>query len=105
MATEINNNNFAELVINSKQVVLLDFWAQWCGPCRAIAPIIDELYTEYEGKATIGKVDVDKNQDIAMEYNIRSIPTILILKDGEVLERHVGSTTKAVLKSKIDQFI
>jgi thioredoxin 1 len=105
MAKEITDNNFNETVIQSDQVALLDFWAQWCGPCRAIAPIIEELYTEYEGKAVIGKVDVDVNQEIAMQYNIRSIPTILIIKNGEVVDRHVGSTTKAVLKAKLDKYL
>jgi thioredoxin 1 len=105
MAKEITDNNFNETVIQSDQVALLDFWAQWCGPCRAIAPIIEELYNEYEGKAVIGKVDVDVNQEIAMQYNIRSIPTILIIKNGEVVDRHVGSTTKAVLKAKLDKYL
>jgi thioredoxin 1 len=105
MAKEITDGNFDETVLKSNQVALLDFWAQWCGPCRAIAPIIEELYTEYEGKAVIGKVDVDVNQEIAMQYNIRSIPTILIIKNGEVVDRHVGSTTKAVLKAKLDKYL
>jgi len=105
MAKEITDGNYKETVIQSNQVALLDFWAQWCGPCRAIAPIIEELYTEYKDKAIIGKVDVDTNQEIAMEYNIRSIPTILIIKNGQVVDRHVGSTTKAVLKAKLDQHL
>jgi thioredoxin 1 len=105
MAKEITENNFEESVLKSDQVALIDFWAQWCGPCRAIAPIIEDLANEYEGKAVIGKVDVDTNQEIAMKYSIRSIPTILILKNGEVVDRHVGATTKAVLKAKIDKFM
>jgi thioredoxin 1 len=105
MAKEITENNFEESVLNSDQVALIDFWAQWCGPCRAIAPIIEDLANEYEGKAVIGKVDVDTNQEIAMKYSIRSIPTILIIKNGEVVDRHVGATTKAILKAKIDKFI
>jgi thioredoxin 1 len=105
MAKEITENNFEESVLKSDQVALIDFWAQWCGPCRAIAPIIEDLANEYEGKAVIGKVDVDTNQEIAMKYSIRSIPTILIIKNGEVVDRHVGATTKAILKAKIDKFI
>lgn len=105
MAQEITDNNFDETVMNSGQVALLDFWAQWCGPCRAIAPIVEELASEYEGKAIIGKVDVDQNQEIALKYNIRSIPTILIVKDGEIVDRHVGATTKAVLKGKLDKHL
>jgi thioredoxin 1 len=105
MAKEITEINFEETVLKSDQVALIDFWAQWCGPCRAIAPIIEDLANEYEGKAVIGKVDVDTNQEIAMKYSIRSIPTILIIKNGEVVDRHVGATTKAILKAKIDKFI
>jgi thioredoxin 1 len=105
MAQEITDNNFEDTVMNSGQVALLDFWAQWCGPCRAIAPIVEELASEYEGKAIIGKVDVDKNQEIALKYNIRSIPTILIVKNGEIVDRHVGATTKAVLKGKLDKHL
>jgi thioredoxin 1 len=105
MAKEITDGNFEETVLKSNQVALIDFWAQWCGPCRAIAPIIEELSGEYEGKAVIGKVDVDVNQEIAMQYNIRSIPTILFIKNGEVVDKHVGSTTKAVLKAKLDKYM
>jgi thioredoxin 1 len=105
MAKEITEINFEESVLKSDQVALIDFWAQWCGPCRAIAPIIEDLANEYEGKAVIGKVDVDTNQEIAMKYSIRSIPTILIIKNGEVVDRHVGATTKAILKAKIDKFM
>jgi thioredoxin 1 len=105
MAKEITEINFEESILKSDQVALIDFWAQWCGPCRAIAPIIEDLANEYEGKAVIGKVDVDTNQEIAMKYSIRSIPTILIIKNGEVVDRHVGATTKAILKAKIDKFI
>lgn len=105
MAKEITDGNFDETVLKSNQVALIDFWAQWCGPCRAIAPIIEELSNEYEGKAVIGKVDVDVNQEIAMQYKIRSIPTILFIKNGEVIDKHVGSTTKAVLKEKLDKYM
>lgn len=105
MALEFTDNNFEETVLNSGHVTVVDFWAQWCGPCRAIAPIIEELADEYKGTALVGKVDVDSNQELAMQYNIRSIPTILILKNGEVVERHVGAITKPALQSKIDKHI
>lgn len=105
MAKEFTDNNFADTVLASSQVVLVDFWATWCGPCRAIAPIVEELSQEYAGKALVGKVDVDSNPEIASQYNIRSIPTILILKNGDVVDRHVGNTTKAVLKQKIDRHL
>jgi len=103
MALEFTDSNFQEQVLDSGQVTVVDFWAQWCGPCRAIAPIIEELADEYAGTALIGKVDVDANQELAMQYSIRSIPTILILKDGEVVEKHVGAITKPALQSKIDK--
>ncbi len=103
MALEFTDGNFQEQVLDSGQVTVVDFWAQWCGPCRAIAPIIEELADEYAGSALVGKVDVDANQELAMQYSIRSIPTILILKNGEVVERHVGAITKPALQSKIEK--
>lgn len=103
MALEFTDSNFNDTVLNSGKVAVVDFWAQWCGPCRAIAPIIEELADEYAGKALIGKVDVDSNQELAMQYSIRSIPTILIVKDGQVVDKHVGVVTKPALKAKLDQ--
>lgn len=103
MAKEFTDSNFQEQVLDSSQVAVVDFWAQWCGPCRAIAPIIEDLAEEYEGRALIGKVDVDSNPEIAMKYGIRSIPTILLIKNGEVVDKHVGATTKSVLEGKIKQ--
>lgn len=105
MALEFTDSNFEAEVLNSGHVTVVDFWAQWCGPCRAIAPIIEELADEYAGTALVGKVDVDANQELAMQYSIRSIPTILILKDGEVVEKHVGAITKPALQSKIDKHL
>jgi thioredoxin 1 len=105
MALEFTDSNFEDKVLNSGNVTVVDFWAQWCGPCRAIAPIIEELADEYAGTALIGKVDVDANQELAMQYSIRSIPTILILKDGEVVEKHVGAITKPALQAKIDKYL
>ncbi|WMX13872.1 MULTISPECIES: thioredoxin [unclassified Aureispira] len=105
MALEFTDSNFEDKVLNSGSVTVVDFWAQWCGPCRAIAPIIEELADEYAGTALIGKVDVDANQELAMQYSIRSIPTILILKDGEVVEKHVGAITKPALQAKLDKHL
>ncbi len=102
MALEITDANFEEVVLNASVPVLVDFWAEWCGPCRMISPIVDELHTEYEGKAVIGKVDVDANPEICGKYGIRNIPTILFFKGGEVADKQVGATQKAALASKID---
>ncbi len=103
MAFEFTDSNFKQQALESGQVVVVDFWAQWCGPCRAIAPIIEELADDYAGNALVGKVDVDANQELAMQYGIRSIPTIVILKDGKEVERHLGAITKPALQSKIDK--
>jgi len=102
MALELTDANFQEKALDGKGVTLVDFWAEWCGPCRMVAPIIEELAEEYDGKALIGKVDVDSNPDVAMKYNIRSIPTILILKDGEVVDKQIGATTKQKLTEKLE---
>lgn len=102
MAFEFTDANFQEEVMDSNGVAVIDFWAEWCGPCRIIAPVIQELSQEYEGKAKIGKLNVDHNPEVSYKFNIRSIPTILILKNGEVVDRHVGTTTKKVLAEKIE---
>lgn len=104
MALEITDANFEDLVKNEKPLVI-DFWAEWCGPCRMVAPIIEELANEYEGKVTIGKLDVDNNDDVVSKYGIRNIPTILFIKDGEVVDKHVGATTKAALTQKIEALL
>lgn len=105
MAFQFTDANFAETAINNDGVTIVDFWAEWCGPCRMIAPIIDELSEELKGKATVGKLDIDSNQGIPFKYGVRSIPTILILKNGEVVDKQVGATTKQVLLDKINKFI
>ncbi len=105
MAVEINEQNFEELVINSGKPVVLDFWAVWCGPCRMIAPLIEEMHNEYGDKAIIGKVDVDNNNEIAMKYGIRNIPTVLFIKNGEVADKVVGAVPKATLTSKLDSLL
>jgi len=102
VALEFTDDNFQEEVLNSNQPVLVDFWAEWCRPCRARGPMIDELSGEYEGKAKIGKLDIDTNRDAAMKYGIQSIPSIIIFKDGEVLNKFVGISPKDELVSAID---
>ena len=102
MAFEFTDANFQAEAIEKEGVAVVDFWAEWCGPCRMIGPIIEELHGEYDGKATIGKVNVDHNPDVSMKYGIRSIPTILILKDGEIFDKQVGTTTKQKLAEKIE---
>lgn len=104
MALEINQSNFAELKSQDK-VVVIDFWAEWCGPCRMVGPIIDELATEYEGKAIIGKCDVDSNDDIAAEFAVRNIPTIIFIKNGKVVDKQVGATTKVALADKLNKLL
>ena len=98
---EITDSNFND-VISKNKTVLVDFWAEWCGPCRIIGPIIEELANEYEGKAIIGKLDVDSNQESSVKYGVRSIPTILTFKDGEIVDRQVGAVPKETLTNVID---
>lgn len=105
MALEINTSNFEELVMKSDKPVVLDFWAVWCGPCRMIAPIIEEMSKEYEGRAVIGKVDVDNNNEIAVRFGIRNIPTVLFIKNGQVVDKVVGAVPKINLTSKLDNLL
>ncbi len=102
MATKFTTSNFQEVVLNSDKPVLVDFWAEWCGPCKMIGPLIEELATEYEGKAVIGKLNVDENPDVAGTYGIRSIPTLLVFKGGEIVDRIVGAVPKASIAQKIE---
>ncbi|MCE3075761.1 thioredoxin [Chryseobacterium gwangjuense] len=101
MALEITDSSFQDTVLNSDKPVLVDFWAVWCGPCRTLGPIIEEVATDFEGKAVVGKVDVDNNQEISMQYGIRNIPTVLIFKNGEVVDKLVGVTPKEVIAEKL----
>lgn len=102
---EFTDANFEEEVLKSELPVLIDFWAVWCGPCKMIAPSIDQLANEYEGKAKIGKVDVDNNQQVATKYGIRSIPTLLIFKDGKMVDQIVGALPKPKIAEKLNAHI
>lgn len=102
MAIELTDANFDELVINSDKPVLVDFWAEWCGPCRMVGPLVEELSKEYDGKAVVGKVDVDNNPGISARFGIRNIPTLLYFKGGEVVDKQVGAVPKTVLAGKLD---
>ena len=104
MAKEINDANYKELLASGKPVVI-DFWAPWCGPCRSIAPIIEELATAYEDRAIIGKYDVDEGDELSVEFGIRNIPTILFFKDGQMVDKHVGTITRDALVAKIDALL
>ena len=101
MELEITDATFKEVVLNSDKPVLVDFWATWCGPCQALAPTIEELAKDFDGQALVGKVDVDNNQVSAGEYGIRSIPTVLIFKNGEVVDKLVGLNPKEVIAEKL----
>ena len=105
MALEITDANFEETVLKSDKPVMVDFWAAWCGPCRMVGPIIDEISKEYEGKAVVGKLDVDANQEFAAKYGLPHIPTVLIFHHGEVVGRHVGVAPKNLYAEAIDTLL
>ncbi|MEE4272608.1 MAG: thioredoxin [Thermoanaerobaculales bacterium] len=105
-AVEITDANFGDLVLNSDKPVLIDFWAVWCGPCRAVAPIVEEIAEEYEGRAVVGKIDVDSNRQIATDYGIQAIPTLFLVKDGDVVDKVVGNVAdKNNIKAKLDALL
>ena len=103
MELKINSENFEKEVLNSNKPVLIDFYADWCGPCKMMAPIVKELAEELQGKAKVGKINVDENQDLAMEYNVMSIPTLLIFKNGKEFKRFVGVRDKHELLKELNQ--
>ena len=105
MALEITDANFEETVLNSSKPVLVDFWAAWCGPCRMVGPIIEEISTDFEGKAVVGKLDVDSNQEFAAKYGVRNIPTVLLFKNGEIVDRKVGVSPKTAYAEALDALI
>ena len=105
MALEITDSNFDVLVLKSDKPVVVDFWAEWCGPCKMIGPLIDEMSKDYEGKALIGKVNVDQNANVSAQFGVRSIPTVLFIKNGEVVDKSVGAVPKATLDSKLEALL
>ncbi|MDP4662883.1 MAG: thioredoxin [Salibacteraceae bacterium] len=102
MAIEFTDSNFDETALQSDKPVMVDFWAEWCGPCRMVGPIVEEVANDYADRAVVGKLNVDNNPNVAMKYGVRSIPTILFIKNGEVVDRQVGAVPKAVLVQKLE---
>ena len=103
--TSVTGETFDQVVLKSENLVLVDFWATWCGPCKIVAPVVEELAKEYEGKVVFAKVNTDENPDLASKHGIRGIPTLMFFKGGEVKDQVVGAVPKAQLKSKIDSFL
>ena len=105
MTLEITDDNFEELVLKADKPVLIDLWAEWCGPCRMVGPVVEELSKDYEGRAICGKIDVDSNPNVTVEYGVRNIPTLLFFKNGELVDKQVGAVPKAVLAAKLEALV
>lgn len=105
MTIEITDANFDEIVLQSDKPVVVDFWAEWCGPCRMVGPIVNELSEDYDGKAIITKIDVDSNPTVSQKYGIRNIPTLLFFKNGEIVDKQVGAVPKGTLAAKLDAIL
>ena len=105
MAVEFTDSNFEEVALKSGKPVMVDFWAEWCGPCRVVGPVVEELANDYDGKVVIGKVNVDHNSELSAKYGIRNIPTIIFIKDGEVDDKSVGASPKNILEEKIEAML
>ena len=105
MALEFNDSNFQNSVLESDKLTVIDFWAEWCGPCRAIGPVIEELSKEYNGRVNVGKVNVDHNPNLSVQYGITSIPAILFVKGGKVVDKQIGAVPKSVLDKKIQSHL
>ncbi len=105
MTIEVTDGNFDEVVINSEVPVLVDFWAEWCGPCRMVGPLVKEIGQEYEGRAKVAKLDVDSNPEVSAKFGIRNIPTILFFKNGKIVDKQVGAVPKNVISSKLEALL
>lgn len=105
MAIAFTSENFKDVLSKENELIVVDFWAEWCGPCKMLGPVIDELSTELAGKVTIGKVDVSEEQDLAVEYSVRNIPTVLFIKNGEVVDKQVGAVPKTALMDIINKHL
>ena len=103
--TSVTNDTFDSVVLQSKSLVMVDFWATWCGPCKIVAPVVEELAKEYAGRVTFAKVNTDENSDLASRYNIRGIPTLMFFKEGKMMDQVVGAVPTAQLKSKLDSLL
>lgn len=105
MALEVTDSNFEELVLKSDKPVIVDFWAEWCGPCRMVGPIVEEIGADFDGKAVVTKLDVDNNPGVTQKYGIRNIPTILFFKNGEIADKQVGAVPKSALVNKLEALL
>lgn len=105
MTVELTDSNFEELVLKSDKVVIVDLWAEWCGPCRMVGPIVKEIGNEYQGKVVAGKLDVDSNPGVTAQYGVRNIPTILFFKNGEIVDKQVGAVPKSRLVGKLEKHL